>query len=604
MNVEGRPWTVTYETGPGFAAGAAPAVTPLVLVGGTAVSLILFALARALARAAEAAERSAEGLRQSGAALRASEARFRQLFESNVVGVSFCDVGGRVIDGNDAYFRMLGYPKSEFTSGRLGWDQITPPEYREAEARALEQLRATGECPPFEKEYVRADGSRVPVLVGVALLDAASGECVTLNVDLTERKQAEERMRAATEAAEAARQSAEAARAEAEHANRIKDEFLATVSHELRTPLNAVLGWAQLLRGADSEPDDLAQGLETIERNARAQAQLIDDLLDVSRIVAGKLRLDVRTVDLAPVIEAAVDACRHAADAKGVHLTRVLDPQAGPVAGDPDRLQQVMWNLVSNAVKFTPRGGRVQVVLRRVESAAEITVSDTGQGIDAAFLPHVFDRFRQADASITRLHGGLGIGLSIVRNLVELHGGTVRASSSGPGGGAAFTVALPVAVSRDPLERQVDGRAQTAEADCPPLSLKGVRVLVVDDDPDARHLLARVLRDCDADVTMAASAAEAFDGFERAAPDVIVSDIGMPGEDGYSLIRRIRATEAAQGTNTPAVALTAFARPEDRRRAVLAGYQVHLPKPVEPGELRAVVANLVGRAPARADGPT
>jgi CheY-like chemotaxis protein len=379
----------------------------------------------------------------------------------------------------------------------------------------------------------------------------------------------------------------------------LKDEFLATVSHELRTPLNAILGWAQILRQGHSQPDpeDLAQGVATIERNAKAQAQLVEDLLDVSRIVAGKLRLDVRTVDLAHVIDAAIEACRPAANAKGVKVSRVLDPNTGPVSGDPDRLQQVVWNLLSNAVKFTPRGGTVQVLLQPREGNAEIAVSDTGRGISKEFLPHVFDRFRQADASITRQFGGLGLGLGIVRQLVELHGGTVSASSLGEGKGATFVVALPLMIvepTRDGDDVPAPHRAPAR--DSASQSLRGVRVLVVEDEPDSRWLLERLLTDAGAVVTATSSAAEGFAAFTREPPDVIVGDIGMPEEDGYSMLRRIRAAENGH-PHVPAIALTALARAEDRRRALMAGYQVHLAKPVEPAELRAAITNLVGRNP-------
>ena len=384
---------------------------------------------------------------------------------------------------------------------------------------------------------------------------------------------------------------------EAQAANRTKDEFLATVSHELRTPLNAILGWAQLLRGGNLEEGELERALETIERNARAQAQLIEDLLDISRIITGKLRLDVRPIELAGVIEAAVDSVRPAADAKGIRFQVVLDPRAGPVSGDANRLQQVVWNLLVNAIKFTPRDGRVGVNLARVNSHVEITVSDTGEGIEPTLLPHIFDRFRQADASTTRRHGGLGLGLSIVRHLVELHGGTVHAESGGAGQGSLFTVKLPLAVVRKGDETRVHPTADDrVDVGLGTAQLDGVRVLVVDDEPDARDLLSHLLRRCRADVEAVASAADALAAIRRKRPDVLLSDIGMPGEDGYMLIQQVRALEEETGLGRiPAVALTAFARAEDRRRALMAGFQMHVPKPVEAAELTAVVANLAGR---------
>jgi signal transduction histidine kinase/CheY-like chemotaxis protein len=390
--------------------------------------------------------------------------------------------------------------------------------------------------------------------------------------------------------------------AEAEAANRTKDEFLATMSHELRTPMTAILGWAQLLRSQTLSAADYERALEIVERNAQAQKKLIDDLLDISRIITGKLRLDVRPVDVAGVVTATVDALRPTAEAKGIRLQSLLDTKAGPVSGDPDRLQQVVWNLLSNAIKFTPKGGRVQVRLERVNSHVEIIVSDSGKGISTEFLPHVFDRFRQADGTSTRRHGGLGLGLSIVRQLVELHGGSVGVESAGENQGATFVVQLPVMVtSRQPdatgtlPRRHPTSGGDGLSFDCPP-SLEGLRVLVVDDEPDTRRLLRTVLERCGTEVTTAASAAEALASFTQSKPDIIISDIGMPGEDGYELIGKLRAAEAGSGGGrTPAIALTAYARVEDRVRALNAGFQVHVPKPIEPVELLAVVASLAGR---------
>ena len=387
------------------------------------------------------------------------------------------------------------------------------------------------------------------------------------------------------------------ARREAEEANQIKDEFLATLSHELRTPLTAIIGWSAMLRGNKFDEAATANALETIERNAKAQARIVEDLMDVSRIITGKLRLDVQAVELASVVAAAVDAVRPAADAKGIRLQALLDPQAGPVSGDPARLQQVVWNLLTNAVKFTPKGGRVQVRLERVNSHVEVTVSDTGQGIPAEFLPHVFDRFRQADQTYTRAHGGLGLGLSIVRQLVELHGGTVQAESGGVGQGATFVLQLPVMVARRQAgqpERRHPTAGGGAPLECPP-SLAGLRVLVVDDEADTRVLLRAMLERCGSEVMTAASAAAALQLFEQSRPDVLVSDIGMPGEDGYALIGWVRRLEAGRSERVPVIALSAYARAEDRVRALRAGFQVHVPKPIEPAELVAVVASLAGR---------
>ncbi|MDB5802629.1 MAG: two-component hybrid sensor and regulator [Rhodocyclales bacterium] len=392
-----------------------------------------------------------------------------------------------------------------------------------------------------------------------------------------------------------------AARAEAERVGRMKDEFLATLSHELRTPLNAILGWSHILLSGKGSPEDFARGLETIARNARAQTQLIEDLLDMNRIVSGKVRLDVQPADLVGVVEAALDSVRPSAESKEIRLQKIIDPAAGPVSGDPNRLQQVIWNLLSNAVKFTPRGGTVAVILARVNSHIEITVTDSGVGISAGFLPHVFDRFRQADSSTTRHHGGLGLGLSIVKQLVELHGGTVRAESQGEDKGASFVVSLPVSAVRA-AERSAgtpgDSRQHPASSHMPfaqAVPLDGVRILVIDDEPDARDLIKRVLLQCRAEVSTAASASEAMSMLVEHKPDVIVSDIGMPQKDGYQFIREVRSLSPANGGRTPAIALTAFARSEDRTRAMIAGYQVHISKPIEPQELIATVASLAGR---------
>ena len=383
------------------------------------------------------------------------------------------------------------------------------------------------------------------------------------------------------------------ARSEAEHVSRMKDEFLATLSHELRTPLNAILGWANLLRSGALEGAEAEQGLEVIERNARLQAQLIEDLLDMSRVISGKMRLDVQRVELASIIDAAIESIQPASNAKELRFQRVLDPDAGLVMGDPNRLQQIVWNLLSNAVKFTPKSGRIQVVLKRVDSHVEIVVSDSGVGITPYFLPHVFDRFRQADSSSTRQYGGLGLGLGIVRNLVELHGGTVQAISEGEEKGATFVVSLPLAPVSDDMPNSAHTRHTFQEEPCPS-ALARLRVLVVDDEPDARFLVQRILEGCGAVVSTAGSAEQAMQTLRTQSFDVLISDIGMPMEDGYSLIKRVRALPETKNRDIRAVALTALARDEDRRRALLSGFQMHLPKPVDPPELIAVVANVAG----------
>ena len=388
---------------------------------------------------------------------------------------------------------------------------------------------------------------------------------------------------------------------EAQTANRMKDEFLAVISHELRTPLTAVLGWGRMLHAGELDEETAARAREIIMRNAETQRQLIEDLLDVSRIITGKLRLDVRPIELSPVIRAAVDAVRPAAEAKGIKIHMVLDSHTDRISGDADRLQQVVWNLLANAIKFTPKGGHVEVRLERVNSHIEFSVSDTGEGIGQDFLPYVFDRFRQADPSMTRVHGGLGLGLSIVRHLVELHGGTVEVLSEGEGHGAKFTVKLPLMLFRNgerdsgELPRVHPTAGGTVVPFIGQNNLEGLNILVVDDEQDTREMIIAILEQCGAKVTAVASAAEAMLELERMRPDVLISDIGMPEEDGYDLIGRVRSMEASPEKQIPAVALTAYARTEDRIRALNAGFQIHVPKPVEPVELAAVVATLAGR---------
>lgn len=385
------------------------------------------------------------------------------------------------------------------------------------------------------------------------------------------------------------------ARESAEAANRMKDEFLATVSHELRTPLNAILGWSSLLVIAEPDRATLAKGLETIERNARVQSRLIEDILDISRIVTGKLQLRLASQSVATLTNAAVDAVRPAAAAKGIELT-VDVGSAGDVVGDADRLQQVVWNLVANAVKFTPEGGRVEVTATRAPDAVFVVVTDSGSGIEPAFLPHVFDRFRQSDSSVTRRHGGLGLGLAIVRHLVELHGGSVSAASDGLDRGAAFTIRLPVAraAAFEAAHPRADGSSRvlpTSDGE-PRRALDGVHALVVDDEPDTRDLVALVLRRSGAQVTTAGSVVEALALLPELKPTIIISDIGMPNIDGYSFARRLRALPPEAGGATPAIALTAYARELDRREAEAAGFQRHIAKPVTPAVLVAAVAEI------------
>jgi PAS domain S-box-containing protein len=769
---------------------------------------------------------------------------FRRLFESNLAGIIFADLDGNVTGANDAYLEMIGYTREELNRGEIRWSDLTPPEYRPLDEEAIIKVKALGLCAPWEKEYIRKDGSRVKAMIGVALIEGSEDECIAFILDISDRKQIEEALRLSEEryrflaesgkeltssldydktlqnvarlavptvadycqiylrdeqgeirpvaathidpakeailldvqrrylpnanndanpiikvirsgqpellteisgaflksiardeeqlsifeklaprsgmvvplvahgnrlgaitfvAAESGRRygAAELALAEeiarraaiavdnarlyreAQEANRIKDEFLATVSHELRTPLNAILGWLHLLKTNRLDEPTEKVAFDTIERNARSQAQLVEDLLDISRIITGKLRVEVQPVRLEPIITSALDGVRPAAEAKAIELRAKFDRDAGEVAGDPDRLRQIFWNLVSNAIKFTPTGGRVDV---RVERAAEscdnekiseseskqaravkevsevkessevkeggrvkesggaiaylrITVSDTGEGISPEFLPHVFERFRQADASTTRLHGGLGLGLAIVQHLVELHGGSIEAYSPGIGQGTSITVNLPLASSLcaaskgKAVERKISegapasdspsqsaspsppslrtysapqyGPLARAEGDVEPLAdghepcdrlklLDGLRLLIVDDEPDTLEMLSAALKECGARVKAVESAGDAFKALQAWRPHVLIGDIGMPVEDGYDMIERIRKLDPEQGGSTPAIALTAYARIEDRERALRAGYQEHIPKPVEPDELIEVIASLAG----------
>lgn len=661
--------------------------------------------------------------------LQKSEARFRRFAESGVVGVMFSDVYGNITDANDAFLQMVRYSQEDLLSGKLCWHKMTPPEYLHLDQRALRELEQSGVCNPFEKEYIRKDGNRVPIVIGAALLEGSKDKAVCFVLDISRRKRAESALQKAlsslhrqlqftsaitnslgegvyaidtagcvtflnpaaeqmlgwteveclgknmnqmihfqradgsqihpeecqimsvlhsgqtvrneldvltrkdgsifpvaytaspivvdsqitgavivfqdiTERKQAEEEHAQllaseqAARSEAEKANRLKDEFLATVSHELRTPLNAIMGWIQLLRRGRLNETNIVRALETIERNARSQNQIIEDILDVSRIIRGKLHLQVRPVELVPVIEAALDAVRLAAEAKGITLTCELDSKAGAVLGDAERLQQVVWNLLSNAIKFTPKGGRATIGLQCINSDAVITLSDTGQGISAEFLPYIFDRFSQADATITRSQSGLGLGLAIVRHLVEMHGGTVIADSPGIGLGATFTVHLPLMIGTTEPNHVVScvhpRLKDEVLLNCGSM-LSGLRVLVVDDEADAREMLTAMLEHSGTEVKAVGSVSEALESLERLTPDVIVSDLAMPIEDGYTLIRQIREHPSQSCRQIPAVALTAYTRTEDRTRALLAGFQMHLPKPIEPQELVTAIANLTGR---------
>lgn len=513
------------------------------------------------------------------------------------------DLNSIITSWNKGAEHIFGYSAEEMIGTSIM--RIIPSELQSEEGEILACLRRGERYDHFETIRAAKDGRRIHVSLTISPIKDANGNIIGASKiarDITERKLAEEALREAQKVAEVADaerarllESERAARSEAEKANRMKDEFLATLSHELRTPLNAVLGWANTLRASYRSPEELAEGLETIERNARIQAQLIDDLLDMSRIISGKVRLEVQRLDLSTIIATSVETVRPSALAKGVRLQMVVDPLNASVSGDPNRLQQVFWNLLNNAIKFTPKGGRVQVLLERVNSQIEVSIADTGEGIPPEFLPYIFDRFKQADASTTRRYRGLGLGLAIVKHLVELHGGTVRAKSAGLGKGATFIVSLPLIVLHPPPEgwkRQHPQSRPQALPVPPAISLNDVTVLVIDDEQDARNLLKQFLESAGAVVYLARSAMDGMKCLRSRPVDVLICDIGMPDEDGFSLIRRVRALDDRQKSEVAAVALTAYARLEDRTEAIRAGFQNHMPKPVEPAELLAVVQSL------------
>ncbi|GBO56699.1 two-component hybrid sensor and regulator [Pseudanabaena sp. lw0831] len=535
--------------------------------------------------ARQQAESLSEDLKAQQIALQKSEAHVNRLIEANnLMGVIVAAGDGTITEANDAFLKMVGYTREELENGEVNWKAMTPPECIEQDMKVIHELITSGSATPHEKEYICKDGSHLPILIGATPIEKGQLGWVCYVVDLTESKKSETLLRKQTE--------------ELSRINQVKDEFLATVSHELRTPLNAILGYATMLRTRKLDAVKTEQALETIERSARAQNQLINDLLDVSRIITGKLRLDVRPHTLIPLINSALDSIRPAAEAKNIRIQSILDPDAGLVSGDLDRLQQVLWNLLTNAVKFTPKNGQVQIRLQRVDSYVEVTVSDTGQGISPEFLPYVFDRLQQADSKTTRVHGGLGLGLAIVRHLIELHGGKVYADSAGEGLGATFTINLPIMIFRPDSEHreQVHPTSSEATSLSDAIRLESMKVLIVDDEVDAREMLASLLNINGAEVQIATSAMDALNIIMQCnaeqLPDLLVSDIGMPEVDGYMFIRQLRNLAPEQGGRIPAIALTAYARTQDRIRALEAGFQSHVPKPVEPEEFVAVVESF------------
>jgi PAS domain S-box-containing protein len=758
MPVAGRTWTLAFATQPQFDEQSGRNLLPYILLVGGLVSLVLFGIMRREVKARTIAEHAANELRRSEVLLRESESRLRRLADANIIGITIGDIHGHVLEANDAFLDLIGYARGELESGKVDWMELTPQEYRHLDQSAMKEMQQTGKHAPFEKEFVRKDGTCVCVLVGTAYLGGANELTVGFILDLTRRKSAEKvlleteqravkeyerllvRITALAQTLGTARdlqaifhalrdfaiasvpsvgiflalydperevriaaygwgegaevdvsqlppmpiskdgpnsravrtgqvvitddymalmrghptvtvgvdnglmpqsslvapmavmgrivgtievQSHELAayseehvtamqmaanlaavaienvqlfereslaRAAAEEASRMKDEFLATVSHELRTPLTSMLGWTYMLRSGELDETTRLRAIETIERNVRLQAQIVDDILDVSRIITGKLRMEVQPVELTALIETAINAVRPAALAKEIKIETRLEAGTHPVSGDANRLQQVFWNVFSNAVKFTPREGSVKIHMQRIGSHVEIRVTDTGLGIRKEFLPYVFDRFRQADSSTTRTYGGLGLGLAIVRHLVEMHGGTVQAESPGEGLGATFILTLPLASARAANEAGEIEQAATGERVS--ASLEGLHVLIVDDEPDTCEMLKTMLEGNAAKVTTAMSAREALAAIESRGPDILISDIAMPNEDGYDLIRKLRLKETEQGTHLPAIALTAYAREEDRARSLAQGYQAFLTKPVEPSELVSLVAHV------------
>jgi len=535
--------------------------------------------------------------RQAEDAMRRSEAKFKAVFDNALNGIALISKDLIFLDVNPAMCRLLCLSREAVVGKHAS--VFMPTERRDEAAKVRDELERRGSWSGYFP--LLTSEARLAHLEWNISIHSLPGVRLAVVSDVGERMAIEgERERLLA--------NERAARADAELANRLKDDFLATLSHELRTPLNAIMGWSQILRREHGDNADLHEGLETIERNAHLQAQLIEDLLDVSRIISGKLRLDVQRLDLAQVAEAARASVAPAAEARGVTLDPVDAADGTVISGDPARLQQIIWNLLSNSIKFTPRGGRVHVGLSRVASQVQVVVSDTGVGIAPQFVPHVFERFRQADASTRRSHGGLGLGLAIVKQLVELHGGTVSATSEGLGKGASFTVRLPVAAVQPaiPPDDDLNDAARNApdlpvsaprDPRPPAQSLAGIRVLAVDDEADSRTLLRRVLKDFGADVAVASTAAEALELLKARPFDVLLSDIGMPDVDGFDLIREVRRLPPASGASIPAIALTAFARPEDRERVLRAGYQAHVGKPVDADELASTIRGAAAANP-------
>ena len=589
----GRPWMRGL--------GALGAVTLLLGLGvamlaGRAIIGTLTGLAETAADRGRDLEAAGHAREQAERSAHECEGRLSAFVDQPTAGLAQTDLEGRFVLVNRRYRELVGGAPDENMDGSFA-DTVHADD-RDRAAAALHGLTVDEPEAAVETRYARSDGSLRWVDVGLSLVREA-GEPRSVAIvafDATGRHAAEAAARAGDLERGELLARERKARREAETASQARDEFLAMVSHELRTPLNTLRLWAAVLRNGPRDAQTIARAVDTIDRSAILQARLIEDLLDASRIVSGRLRLAIERMDLVRVITEAIETVRPAAENRAITLTTALDAAVGPVLGDGTRLQQVVWNLLSNAVRFTPAGGRVAVGLRRVGPEAELTVSDSGRGMAPGLLPRVFDRFRQGESGTMRSHGGLGLGLSIARQIVELHGGTIRAASPGEGHGATFTVTLPLVASPAlgpgpaPMPPRARGeqsaRAQTRQ-------LENVDVLVVDDDAETREVLKVALGFEGARVTTAPSVADAVAAIEARWPDVLVSDIGMPGEDGYDLIRRVRGLEAARGRHIPAIALTAYAAAEDRRRTLHAGYDSHVAKPVEASAFAPLIASLL-----------
>jgi PAS domain S-box-containing protein len=510
--------------------------------------------------------------------------RLASIVDSSDDAIVGKDLNSIVTSWNAAAERMFGFTESEMVGQSIR--RIIPDDRQQEEDEVLSRIRRGQRVEHYETVRRRKDGTFVPVSLTVSPIREHDGTIIgssKIARDISDRERAEqERQRLLTIAREA---------------SRLKDEFLATLSHELRTPLNAIVGYVRMIQSDLLTGEKRTRAMNTVARNVTSLTQIVEDVLDVSRIISGKLRLDVQSVDLPPVLHSAVDTVRPAAEAKGVRLVTIVDPRATPVSGDPERLQQILWNVLSNAVKFTSRGGQVQARLERINSHVELTVTDTGIGIPADFLPHVFDRFRQADAGIDRARGGLGLGLAIARHLVELQGGRIFADSDGPGKGATFRIELPIrsASAADPVEEREHPRVPHGEYHIAVPQLHGIRILAVDDDRDALALIREILEATGATVTTADSGPHALEVLERMTPDVLLADLGMPQMSGFDLIDQVRRSERPAVRDLPAAALTAYARSEDRTKALRSGFQLHLAKPVDPGELMAAIAALAKR---------